>query len=141
MVAFLALLLLFGTATHLEAAIKAGLGDGTKGTWIATSQTCVHKACTWNGKFVAPGGQVLLSKVSYDGKLPASIGAGTSVPALDTGGAGLVFPATGSDLWISLLIAFFIALGALYWASHRWVADFIRQRRSGPAVQSGLPHS
>jgi hypothetical protein len=51
------------------------------------------------------------------------------VPALFTGGS-LVFPVTGSDLWIELVIGLLVSLLGLYWASHTWVAGYLRDRRS-----------
>jgi hypothetical protein len=49
------------------------------------------------------------------------------IPVLYPGG-NLVFPTTGSDLWISLVVAIVVALLGLYWASHKWVAGYLRQR-------------
>jgi hypothetical protein len=49
------------------------------------------------------------------------------IPVLYPGGS-LVFPTTGSDLWISLVVAIAVALLGLYWATRRWVAGYLRQR-------------
>jgi hypothetical protein len=129
-VGVLSAILLVSTAAHIGPAVRAGLHDGTRGTWVATTQTCHKSACIWNGKFVAPGGQVLVASAKYVGQLPRGIQAGTTVPALFTGGSGLVFPVTGSDLWIEMLIALLLSALGLYWASHRWVAKYIRERRN-----------
>jgi hypothetical protein len=126
-VAVLALLLLFGSLTHLSPAIRAGLHEGTRGFWVVTSRTCSRKACIWNGKFVLPSGHVQVASIQYEGTLPTAMHAGLRLPVLYPGG-GLVFPSTGSDLWISLLVAIVIALLGLYWASHRWVAGYLRKR-------------
>jgi hypothetical protein len=123
-------ILLVSTALHIVPAVRAGLHDGTRGAWIATSQTCHRSACSWNGKFVTPDGHVLIASTKYAGPVPAGIHVGTSVPALNTGGSGLVFPATGSDLWIGLLIALLISILGLYWASNKWVASYLRERRN-----------
>ena len=98
----LSALLLAATVARLPSAIRAGLHQGTRGFWVATTRKCVRSACTWNGKFVSDG-HVLLSSAQYYGRLPAGIRAGTPVAGLFTGGSGIVFPATGSDLWMSLL--------------------------------------
>jgi hypothetical protein len=122
--------LLWSSATHIVPAVRAGLHDGTRGTWVATTQTCHKSACVWGGKFVAPGGHVLVASARYAGQLPRGIQVGRSVPALFTGGSGLVFPVTGSDLWIELLIALLVSALGLYWASHRWVANYLREHHN-----------
>jgi len=120
--------LLISTALHIVPAVRAGLHDGTRGTWVATTKTCHRSACLWDGKFVAPGGHVLVASTQYAGAMPKGIQVGTSVPALFTGGSGLVFPAAGSDLWIELTIALLVSLLGLYWASNKWVASYLRER-------------
>ena len=127
----LSALLLVATATGLPPAIRAGLHHGTRGFWVATVKNCAQSACTWNGKFVTAGGHVVLSAAQFDGRLPAGIRVGTSVAGLFTGGSA-VFPATGSDLWIWLLVALVVAALGLYWSSHRLVRNYFRQRRSAP---------
>jgi hypothetical protein len=128
-VAVVSALLLVATAIHILPAIRAGLHDGTRGAWVATTEACRRSACIWSGKFVAPGGHVLVTSAQYAGHMPKGIHAGTSVPALFTGGS-LVFPVTGSDLWIELVIGLLVSLLGLYWASHTWVASYLRERRN-----------
>ena len=127
-VGVLGALLLFGTATHIEPAIRAGMREGTAGTWIATSKECVRTACQWKGKFVTPGGHVLLTSAQYSGRLPADMHVGTSIAGLYPGGSGLIFPTSGSDLWISLLIAMLASLVGLYWACRPMISNYLRQR-------------
>jgi hypothetical protein len=129
-VGVLSALLLFGTATHIWPAIRAGLREGTHGSWVATGKTCVRQACTWKGKFVLPHGHVLLTSAQYSGKLPPNIHLGTSIAGLYPGGSGLVFPPTGSDLWISLLIAMVFSILGLYWSCHLLVENYFK-RQSG----------
>ena len=126
----LSALVLFATAARLPAAIRAGLHDGTRGFWVATAKRCARSACTWNGKFVSASGHVVLSSAQYYGRLPAGIRVGSSVAGLFSGGSGIVFPATGSDLWMSLLAALVVAALGLYWSSRRLVRNHIRKRRS-----------
>jgi hypothetical protein len=134
----LSALLVVGTALHIWPAIRAGLHDGTRGAWVATSSECSKRAgCLWHGKFVLSSGRVLIASAQYAGRFPAGLHAGTSLPAIYPGGSGLVFPASGSDLWMSLLAGLIVGLLGLYWASHRWVAGFIRERRSGATVLTG----
>ncbi len=121
--------LLVTTATRLMPAIRAGLRDGTHGFWVATAKNCAQSACSWTGRFVADGGHVLLSSAQYDGRLPAGIRVGSSVAGLFTGGPAVVFPATGSDLWIWLLVALGVAALGLYWSSHQLVRKYFRERR------------
>jgi len=121
-------LVLFVTATRLAPAIRAGRREGTHGFWVATGQHCARSACTWNGQFKSPNGHVVLSSAQYAGQLPAGIHAGTSVAALFPGGSALVYPASGSDAWISLLFGLVLAAIGLYWSCHRLVANYFRNR-------------
>jgi hypothetical protein len=131
-VGIVAALLLVEAATHLPAAIRAGLRHGTRGYWVATAKRCERSACTWSGRFESPKGHVVLSSAQYVGRIPVEAHAGTSLPALFPGGSGLVFPPTGSDLWISLLVTFVLAAAGLYWASRPLVAKYLRQRTPTP---------
>jgi hypothetical protein len=140
-VGVLSAILLVGSALHIEPAIKAGMHDGTRGSWVATSSQCGKRTgCVWHGKFVTSTGHVLVSDVGYAGSIPGDIHPGTSVPALYPGGSGLVFPASGSNLWISLLVGIVLGLLGLFWASHRWVAELIRERRA-PVLLARLPRN
>ncbi len=127
-VAVVSALLLFGTATHIWPAFRAGLREGTRGSWVATARTCARNACTWRGKFVLPNGHVLLTSAQYSGRLPANIHVGTTIAGLYPGGSGLVFPLNGSDLWISLLIAMIFSIIGLYWSCHRLVENYFKGR-------------
>ena len=128
-VAALALLLLFGSVTHIGPAVRAALHEGTRGYWVVTGRTCnSRRACVWNGRFVLASGHVQVASIQYQGTTPAAIHQGMRIPVLYPGG-NLVFPTTGSDLWISLTVAIVVALLGLYWATHRWVADYLRGRR------------
>jgi hypothetical protein len=138
MVGILSAILLVSSALHIVPAVRAGLHDGTRGTWVAMTKSCHRSACIWSGKFVAPGGHVLTTGAQYAGHIPTGIKAGTPVPALFTGGSGLVYPITGSDLWIELLIALLVSLLGLYWSSHRWVSEYLRERRNTPPQIPGL---
>jgi hypothetical protein len=126
-VAALAVFLLYGSLTRIGPAIRAGLREGTRGYWVVTGRTCSRKACIWTGKFVLPSGQVRVASIQYQGSLSAGIHAGMRIPVLYPGG-DLVFPTTGSDLWISLVVAIVVALLGLYWATRKWVAGYLRQR-------------
>jgi len=134
-VGILSALLLVAVAAHLGPAVRAGLRDGTHGSWVATSKTCERNACTWDGKFVLPNGHVLVSSAQYSGKVPASIHSGTSVPGLYTGGS-LVFPPNGSDQWISLLVAIGFALVGLWWSCRKLVVDYFRRRRDAVSSET-----
>jgi len=131
-VGIIAALLLVEAASHLPAAIRAGLRHGTRGYWVATTKRCERSACTWSGSFESPKGHVVLSSAQYIGRIPVAAHAGTSLPALFPGGSGLVFPPTGSDLWISLLVMLVLAVGGLYWASRPLVARYLRDRKPSP---------
>lgn len=133
MIGAVALILLVGAVTHLVPAVRAGLHHGIRGSWVATGLSCAKKACTWSGKFVLPDGHVELARAQYDGTVPGGIHVGSTIPALYPGGSGLVYPTTGSDQWISLLVAIAVALLGLYWASHRWIAAYLRGRREATA--------
>jgi hypothetical protein len=136
-IAVLGLILVVGSAAHIVPAVRAGLREGTRGYWVATARTCTRKVCAWTGKFVLPNGHVQIARAQYSGALPASVHVGLRIPALAPGG-GLVFPATGSDLWVSLTVAIVVGLLGLYWASHRWVAGYLRQRADTPRLAAPL---
>jgi hypothetical protein len=132
-VGVLSAILLVSAALDIGPAVRAGLHDGTRGGWVATTRTCHGSACTWKGKFVAPGGGVLMASAQYAGQLPTDIAVGTRVPALFTGGSSLVFPVTGSDLWIELLVALLLSALGLYWASRAWLGQYVRKLRNTPS--------
>jgi hypothetical protein len=133
----LAAILLIGSIAHIAPAVRAGLHEGARGYWVATGRTCSRNACLWKGNFVLASGHVQASTLEYDGQLPTSIHVGTRIAGLYPGG-GLVFPTTGSDLWISLLVAIVLALLALYWATRPWVAGFLRQRADTAGLAAPL---
>jgi hypothetical protein len=124
----LSALMLFVTATHLLPAIRAGLRDGSHGHWVATAKHCARSVCSWSGRFVSPNGHVLLSSAQYAGRLPAGVHAGTSIAGLYPGGTSLVYPPTGSDEWISLVVLLVVAAAGLYWSSRPVVAKYFRDR-------------
>ncbi len=133
-VGILSALLLASSALHVWPAIRAGLHDGTRGTWVATTKTCHRSACIWDGKFVTPGGHVLVTSAQYAGHIPTDAHAGTTLPALFTGGSGLVYPVTGSDLWIELGDRRgAVAPGALL-VEPPWVAEYLREQRDKPQI-------
>jgi hypothetical protein len=129
--------LLVSTALDLGPAVRAGLHDGTRGLWVATSKTCRGSACIWAGKFVTPGGHVVLASTRYAGPIPGGVRAGTRVPALFTGGSGVVFPTTGSDLWIEMVVALLASLLGLFWATRARVAQYLRERRPADGRAQG----
>jgi hypothetical protein len=137
-VAVVSVLLLYGSLTHIAPAVRAGLHEGSHGYWVATGKLCSRKTCLWVGKFVLPSGHVQVASVQYAGSIPPGIHAGTRIQGLYPGG-GLVFPTTGSDLWISLLVAIVAALIGLYWATHRWIAGYFRQRAGTSGLAAPLP--
>jgi hypothetical protein len=116
----------------LPAAIQAGLRHGTRGYWVATTKRCERSACTWSGRFESPKGHVVLSSAQYVGRIPAEAHPGTSLAALFPGGSGMVFPPTGSDLWISLLVMLVLAAAGLYWSGRPLVAKYLRQGKPTP---------
>jgi len=129
-VGVLSALLLFVTATHLGPAIRAGLREGTHGYWVVTGKHCVRSACTWTGRFESPDGHVVLSSAQYAGQLPAGVHAGTSIAALFPGGSAVVYPPSGSDAWISLLVGLALAVIGLFWSCRRLVVKYLRDRAS-----------
>lgn len=134
-VGVLAAFLLVSTGLDVVPAVRAGLHDGTRGTWVATARTCRGSACVWTGKFRTSGGHIVVANVHYAGPIPVGTRAGTGVPALYTGDSNLVYPTAGSDLWIELVIALLASIAGLYWASHAWVAERLN-RASRRAVRA-----
>jgi uncharacterized membrane protein YfcA len=129
--------LLVSTGLEVVPAVRAGLHDGTRGTWIATTKTCRGSACAWTGKFVTPGGRVVVASAHYAGSVPVGTRAGTSMPGLFTGDSNLVFPPAGSDLWIELVITLLASILGLYWASRAWVAERLNGARRRRVLAPG----
>jgi hypothetical protein len=142
LIGILAAFLLVGSLLHIGPAIKAGMHDGTHGTWVATAKECGHfSGCVWRGNFVLPDGHVDLTNASYAGGIPRTVHVGTSLPGLYPGGSALVFPPGGSSLWVSLLIGIVISLLGLLWACWRPVKDYLEHRRNAVIVTSTVPRA
>jgi hypothetical protein len=140
LVGIVAALMLLGSAAHLSSAIKAGRHEGTRGTWVATGKECSHVGgCVWRGKFVLPGGHVELTNASYIGAIPHVIHVGTAVAGLYPGGSALVFPLSGSTLWVSMLIGAIVGALGLVWACYRPARNYLEHRRNAVIVTSTVP--
>jgi hypothetical protein len=129
--------LLVSTGLDVVPAVRAGLHDGTRGAWVATTRTCHRTACVWTGRFVTSGGHVVVVSAHYAGRIPVGTRAGTSVPALFTGDSNLVYPTAGSDLWVELVVALLASTLGLYWASHVWVAERLKGARRRGVLARG----
>src|SRR5215469_11961513 len=103
-------------AMHLGPAWTAKFGHGERGTF--TARYCVpHKgSCYWVGDFVSGDGTDHRSDVGFDGAAVSA--AGQQVPAIDTGGRGVVYPVGGGSDWFLWTFLFVFSLNALGW----WIA-------------------
>jgi hypothetical protein len=120
--------LLVGCATQLGPAWSAHLGHGQTGTWTVTRVTCVKgKGCGDRGRFVSADGSDVRTDIPISGG--SSLGVGSSLPALDTGGDE-VYPPGGGYAWL----AFTIVTPLLILLCAVWVWTFplavIRRRRA-----------
>jgi len=118
-------LLVFG-AVSIGPAISAAEGHGTKGYFVAQSQTCRRHGCTWPGEFRLPDGQVTRTGVGFEGSDP-SMQVGTVLPALDTGDISNVFPRQGDTTWLFDLAMVLGGTGLIGYQIVTWA----RQRRAG----------
>jgi hypothetical protein len=127
-------LLLFAipmTVPSIGPAWSAKFGEGTPGTFTATSVEC-NRSCTWTGEFFADDRSVYRTSVSL-GEGGDVHRVGQQVPAVDTGDRKRVFPPGGG--WDWLLISFALILELVctaFWV--RWAFRRIRgvqQRLAG----------
>ena len=105
-------------------ALSAAQGHGTRGYFVAQTQSCDRHDCTWSGEFMLQGGQVTRHGVTFDGSYPG-MRAGSVVPALDTGDFSGVFPRHGSASWFGDLVAGLLGIGLIGQVIWAWA----RRRR------------
>jgi len=113
----IAAMAVIAAAFGLWPAIEAARGQGTSGSFIVGYESC-SRGCTWVGSF-RPGSGPVIPAVTYNGFLPVSTPAGTSIPASYLGGSR-AFARHGSHVWIEdalLMVLVGAAAGAALWIS------------------------
>jgi hypothetical protein len=113
---------------HLVPAWSAHLGHGRTGTWTVVRNDCAKGDCLVRGRFVSADGADVRDDVRMGHGAPPIPAVGGSLPAVDTGDPGFVFPPGGGPAWwvYSLVTAGAAAFMAL-WARTVPVA-LIRRR-------------
>jgi hypothetical protein len=143
LVAGIALVVLMGVS--IGPAVSAAEGHGTRGYFVAHSESCGRHGCSWSGLFRLPGGQVSRRDVTFNGSYPG-MHIGSVVPALDSGDFSNVFPRHGSNSWLFELAAGVFGICLIgqtiwTWAKRRLAADPITSGRgyagAGPADPGG----
>ena len=119
-------------------AISAAQGHGTRGYFVAQSESCGRHGCTWRGEFRLPDGQVTRNDVGFEGSY-ASMQVGSVVPALDTGDFSNVFPRHGSTSWLFELAAGVFAIFLICRAT--WKLAKRRRGRFGASADTNITYS
>ncbi len=118
-------------------AFEAANGGGTPGTYVALSEKCRKRSCTFEGTWTAADGSSTRTGVELLSE-PDGMALGTKVPAVDTGAdAGVFGPDSKMHLWYAAVIA--IGLAAL--AGWVWViVRAVRKRRpeAAPALNEDV---
>lgn len=125
--------ILVGCAMELGPAWSAHLGHGQPGTWTVTQVLCSAKGCNHLGTFVSANGSDI--RVGIGISRGSSLGVGSSLPAIDTGGDE-VYPAGGGPDWLifTIMTPLLILLCAV-WA---WTVPLAAMRRRRAERQSPL---
>lgn len=125
----LAVMAVVAAALGFVPAIEAANGNGTAGTFVATSYSCGRRiGCRWLGTFQAGGGVV--QTVIYEGSLPTGTEPGSRIPARYPGD-GQAYALHGSHTWALDLIP--MLLISSVFAFLVWLIAASRQRTT-PAV-------
>jgi hypothetical protein len=113
---------------QLGPAWSAHLRHGQTGTWTVTRVACGSKGCNDIGNFVSADGSDARQGVSLDGA--SSLPVGASLPAVDAGDDGDVYPLGGGNAWLRYTIA--TAVLAVLCAAWVWTVPVrgIRRRRA-----------
>jgi hypothetical protein len=119
-------------------AIGAAQGHGTRGFFVAQSESCGRHGCTWSGEFRLPDGQVTRNDVGFEGSY-ASMQVGSVVPALDAGDFSNVFPRHGSINWLIELAVGVFAIFLIGRAA--WKLAKRRRGRFGAAADTNITYS
>jgi hypothetical protein len=86
-------------AARFGPAISAADRHGTRGYFVARSESCARQDRTWSGRCRLPDGKVTRQDVSIDGAHRGML-AGSTVPALDAADFADVFRRHGSYQWL-----------------------------------------
>jgi hypothetical protein len=89
-----------GLVQSIVPAFRASRGEGTHGEFTPQQYGCGRFSCSWTGVFTAEGGRVRLSNVLYNGQISGGGHRDVTIPALDSGDSGTVYPVTGTNDWI-----------------------------------------
>ncbi|HTX86176.1 MAG TPA: hypothetical protein VME44_28650 [Streptosporangiaceae bacterium] len=95
-------------------AVRAKLGDGTDGYFVASSLTCGGRGgCSWHGSF-ENSGTVVAASVTYQGGT-SGIYPGSQVPAIYESGTNAAYP-FDSNQWLYSAAACVVGIGGIAFA-------------------------
>jgi hypothetical protein len=95
-------------------AVRAKLGDGTDGYFVASSLTCGGRGgCSWHGSF-ENSGTVVAASVTYQGGT-SGIYPGSQVPAIYESGTNDAYP-FDSNQWLYSAAACVVGIGGIAFA-------------------------
>ena len=115
-------------AARFGPAISAADRHGTRGYFVAQSESCARQDRTWSGRFRLPDGKVTRQDVSFDGAYRGML-AGSVVPALDAADFADVFRRPGSYQWLEDLAIAVSGIALIGRATRAWAK---RRRESTP---------
>jgi len=93
----LALVVIFASMPYFVPAWRAHVGEGKPAVFTSAIRNCPHHGCSWFGTFTTTGGRSKYATLEPGG--PTIGAAGESVPAVDTGRKGVVYPVGGGTAW------------------------------------------
>jgi hypothetical protein len=107
-----AVMVLAGAGLGFVPAIEAATGNGIIGSFVVSSQPCLHVrgGCQYTGVFEARSGDTV-HNVAYEGSLPPGAGQGARIPARYTG-YQQAYPPDGSRSWV-LDLVFMLVIGVV----------------------------
>jgi hypothetical protein len=142
------LVILIGAPRDFRPAWRAHRGEGVPGVFVALNRSC-SRSCSWTGDFTSDAGGKVQRDVLLLGGRPRAVG--ERIPALDSGGGGVVYARSGNSEWVAIPIVTAAAFGYLaVWLAVMiwWLLDRRRHsKESAQAVGTGAsrgrrkPHS
>jgi tetratricopeptide (TPR) repeat protein len=116
---------------------QAAHGGGTTGTLVLTRSDCVLDLCDWYGDFTGDDGSVRTDVAMQAEYVPEGAQVGDVLRVRDTGARDGLFPESGSDEWISVLLMTVVGVGLVVVGLLVGPVLSLLRRRPGPPVPSG----
>lgn len=131
------IVLLLVSVPNLTPAIRAGMAEGTPGTFVAAQRSCIHhlshQSCSWRGTFKSLDGREQRRDTYLYGN--AELQRGQKIPAIDVGRPGQVYAGPSHEWMLTavLLLAgcVFLLLPPARITRARFGSGVRRERRLG----------